>query len=240
MFPYDQLLRDTAATPLLSIADVLKTFREIEAICIDGDGLKWFNWLYLQVTQAVENRVAANGFSDPAWLAELDVQFAQLYLGALTTSLSGDATPDCWQTLFACRDQTRVARIQFALAGINAHINHDLPEAIVATCEKTATVPTHGTPQFQDYNSLNATLDDTIESAKQTLHVRLLGEALPPVSHLEDLVAAWGVSAARDTAWNNAELLWHIRQAPPLRSAFTDTLDDLTTVTNKALLIPVP
>jgi hypothetical protein len=147
---------------------------------------------------------------------------------------------DCWQTLFACRDQTRVARIQFALAGINAHINHDLPQAIVATCEATATVPTHGTPQFQDYNSLNSTLDGIIESAKQTLHVRLLGEALPPVSHLEDLIAAWGVSAARETAWNNAELLWHVRQAPLLRSAFVDTLDHLTTVTNKALLVPVP
>src|ERR1700740_1631636 len=133
MFPYDQLLRTTATTPLQSIADVLRTFQAIDAICIDGDGLKWFNWLYLQVTQAVEARVASGGFSDPAWLAELDVQFARLYLGALEASLSGSPTSDCWQTLFASRDQTQVARIQFALAGINAHINHDLPEAIVAT-----------------------------------------------------------------------------------------------------------
>ena len=240
MFSYDQLLRDTAATPLQSIADVLRTFQAIDAICIDGDGLKWFNWLYLQVTQAVEARVASGGFSDPAWLAELDVQFARLYLGALEASLSGNPIPDCWQTLFASRDQTRVARIQFALAGINAHINHDLPEAIVATCDSTATIPSHGRPQFQDYTSLNPTLDGIIESAKRTLHVRLLGDALPPVSHLEDLIAAWSVSAGRETAWNNAELLWHLRQTPTLSSKFMDALDGITTVTNKAFLVPVP
>lgn len=240
MFPYDQVLRTTVATPPRSIAEVLKTLEAIQAICIDGDGLKWFNWLYLQVTQAVEIRVASGGFSNPAWLAELDVQFARLYLGALEASLLNESLADCWQTLFRCRDQRPIARIQFALAGINAHINHDLAEAIVTTCESTATVPSHGASQFRDYTSLNTTLDGIIESAKRTLHVRLLGDALPPASHLEDLIAAWGVSAARESAWNNAEVLWYIRQEPALTSALMDTLDGLTTVTNKGLLVPVP
>jgi Family of unknown function (DUF5995) len=240
MFPYDPVLCATAATPPKSIAEVLKTFEKIQSICIDGDGLKWFNWLYLQVTQAVETRVASGGFSDSAWLAELDVQFACLYLGALEASLLGQSTPDCWQTLFRCRNQTPIARVQFALAGINAHINHDLAKAIVTTCESTAAIPSHDAPEYQDYSSLNTTLDGIIESAKHTLHVRLLGDALPPASHLEDLVAAWGVSAARESAWNNAEVLWHLRQAPPLDSMFLNTLDGLTTVTNKGLLIPVP
>jgi hypothetical protein len=31
--------------------------------------------------------------------------------------------------LFASRNQGAIARIQFALAGINAHINHDLRKA---------------------------------------------------------------------------------------------------------------
>ena len=217
----------------------MRTFEAIDAICIDGDGLKWFNCLYLQVTRTVETRVASGTFSESAWLSELDVQFARLYLSALEASLSGQPTPDCWQTLFARRDQTSVARIQFALAGINAHINHDLPEAIVAICESTATVQTHGTPQFQEYTSLNSSLDGIIEFAKRTLHVRLLGDALPAASHLEDLIAAWGVSAAREAAWDNAELPWHLRQTPPRSSVFMDALDGLTTVTNKALLVPV-
>src|SRR5215469_13362820 len=100
MFPYDPVLAAAVRTSPQSIADVLQTMQTIEATCVDGDGLKWFNWLYLQVTNAVETRIAAGGFTDPAWLAELDVQFARLYFGALTSSLSGRVPPGCWQALF--------------------------------------------------------------------------------------------------------------------------------------------
>ncbi len=240
MFPYDPALLGAIRTPPQSIADALRIMQMIDATCIDGDGLKWFNWLYLQVTRAVEARVASGGFTDPAWLAELDIQFARLYFGALESTLSGQPSPGCWQALFGCRNRAAIARIQFALAGINAHINHDLPQAIVTTCQIKATLPQHAGVQYTDYTALNTTLDGLVESAKQTLRVRLLGDPLPPVSHLEDTIAAWNVSAAREAAWRNAELLWHLQAAPPLSLNFMDTLDGLTTVAGKALLVPVP
>jgi Family of unknown function (DUF5995) len=240
MFPYDQTLLKVVQAVPDSVADVLQIMQNIEATCVDGDGLKWFNWLYLQVTAAVEARIAAGGFADPAWLAELDVQFGRLYFGALASFLSGTTAPDCWKALFESRSQVRTARIQFALAGINAHINHDLPEAIVATCAATGTVPQHGGTQYNDYTGLNTTLDGLVETAKKTLHVRLLGDPLPPVSRLEDTLAAWSVSAARESAWNNAQILWHLRTVPGLSSAFMDSLDGLTTVASRTLLVPVP
>ena len=166
MFPYDPTLLKAVQSVPDSVADVLSIMQNIEATCVDGDGLKWFNWLYLQVTAAVEARIAAGGFADPAWLAELDVQFARLYFGALASSLSGQPTPGCWQALFQRRNQVQIARIQFALAGINAHINHDLPEAIVATCAATGTVPQHGGTQYSDYTGLNTTLDSLVEAAR--------------------------------------------------------------------------
>ena len=240
MFPYDPELLAAAQTPLQTIADVIRTMVSIDAMCRDDDGLKWFNWLYLQVTQAAAARVSSGGFTDPVWLAELDVQFARLYFDALASTLSGQSAPDCWQVLFEQRDHAAIARIQFALAGINAHINHDLPLAIVATCDATSTIPQHGGTQYADYTALNSTLDDLIESAKQTLRVRLPGDALPPVSHLNDTIAAWNVSAARESAWRNAEVLWQIRTFPPLYSAFLDTLGGFTAVVSKTLLVPVP
>ena len=89
MFRYDQTLLAAVQSRPRSIAEVLQTMRAIDAMCIDGDGLKWFNWLYLQVTAAVETRVAvAGGFTDPVWLAALDVRFAGLYFDALKASLS--------------------------------------------------------------------------------------------------------------------------------------------------------
>jgi hypothetical protein len=240
MFPYDPALLAAVRPHPRSIADVLRTMQVIEATCDDVDGLKWFNWLYLQVTEAVEARIASGGFSDPAWLAQLDVQFAQLFFEALAAALSGQPSPGCWQALFACRNRVTVARIQFALAGVNAHINHDLPQAITATCQATATLPNRVSPHYSDYTALNVTLDALIETAKQTLRVRLPGDPLPPISHLEDTIAAWNVSAAREAAWQNAELLWHLRDSAPLSSKFLNTLDGLTTVASKAMLVPVP
>jgi Family of unknown function (DUF5995) len=240
MFPYDPTILEAVQATPKTIPDVVGILQAIEAACSDGDGLKWFNWLYLQVTQAVETRVNAGDFTNPAWIAALDAEFAGFYFAALRSSLSGASTPGCWQAMFADRDQLMTARIQFALAGMNAHINHDLAQAVVATCRATAITPAHGTAQYNDFTALNSTLDSLITMAEVTLHVRLLGGALPPVSRLEDTIAAWSVSAARESAWNNAELLWHLADAPPVAATFLDTLDGLTALASKTLLVPVP
>jgi Family of unknown function (DUF5995) len=240
MFPYDPILLTAVSTVPQSIDDVIAIMQTIDRTTTEGDGLHWFNNLYLQVTQAVQLRVRSGGFNDPAWLSTLDVQFARLYFSALASALSGRAEPGCWAVLFASRNQADIARIQFALAGVNAHINHDLAAAIVATCAQTATTPTHGTPQYNDYTALNSTLDSLIDTAKQVLNVRLLGAALPPANRLEDTIAAWSVSAARESAWNNSEILQHLQPAPKLATNFLGSLDGLAAVVGKSLLVPVP
>ena len=109
MFPYDPLILAAVESPPQSIANVLEVLHTIDTICTDGDGLKWFNWLYLQVTQAVETRVSSGGFANPAWLAELDVQFARLYFVAVDSALSGRSAAGCWQILFEQRNQIATA-----------------------------------------------------------------------------------------------------------------------------------
>ncbi len=159
MFAYDSAILAVVSKAPQSVPDVVQIMQTIQSTCADGDGLKWFNWLYLGVTQKVLARVGSGGFSDPAWMAALDVQFANFYFAALRASLSGEETPGCWQALFAQRNQSAIARIQFALAGMNAHINHDLPLAIMATCKTSAGAPQHGTAHYNDYTALNSTLD---------------------------------------------------------------------------------
>lgn len=245
MFPYDAVLLAAVQTPPQNVADVVRMLEEIQSLCIDGDGLKWFNGLYLQVTLAVQARAALpegapSRFADPAWIEALDATFAGFYFAALKASLSGAETPGCWQATFAERNQPAIARIQFALGGMNAHINHDLPQAVVATCKTTGICPDHTCAQYTDFTAINVTLDGLIDAARRDLRVRLLGDALPPVSHLEDTLAAWSVQAARESAWNNAELLWNLADVPPISATFLDTLDGFTTVAGKALLVPVP
>jgi hypothetical protein len=238
MFPYDPAIVAAVQDTPQSIPEVLQGLQAIDKICSDQDGLKWFNWLYLTVTQAVENRVAGGGFADPSWLTQLDVQFGRLYFGTVRSALSNAACPGCWAALFSARGNLKTARIQFALAGMNAHINHDLCIAIDATCKVTNTLPQHNTTQYRDFTSLNATLDALIIQAKQTLNVRLPGGPLPAVSHLENVIAAWDVSAARESAWNNAGQLWNL--LPFLATGLLDTIDGFTAVISKALLVPVP
>jgi hypothetical protein len=235
MFAYDdQILAAVDGAPQ-SVEDVIGAMQAIDTICVDGDGLKWFNRLYLEVTGAVKARVDAGGFQDGAWMAALDVQFAGLYFGAVRSALSGGTAPRCWTALLERRNWTALARIQCALAGVNAHINHDLPMAIV----RTGAAPVHGDAHYDDYTALNATLSSLVDRAKVELHVRLLGELLPPVAHLEDAVAAFSVTAAREAAWNHAEIFWALRGFGELTARTEDSLDGMTAVIGKGLLVPV-
>jgi hypothetical protein len=240
MFPYDPDLLAAVQTTPQTIADVVSIMRAIDSLCINGDGLKWFNLLYMQVTQAVEARVNANGFINPAWMAALDVEFAGYYFRALQTSLGGQSTPGCWQALFNRRSQTELARIQFALAGMNAHIDHDLPQAVLTLCRAGQIEPEHGTPQYTDFTALNTTLDGLIRQAEIDMHLRLLGDALPPVSDLDNKIAGWSLSTVREVAWDNAELLWRLGNVPPAFTTFLVSLDGITALASEALLIPVP
>ena len=101
MFPYDAALLAAVQTEPQTVADVVRILQTIDATCDTVDGLKWFNWLYLQVTDAVEARVAAGGFADLEWLAQLDIQFANLYFSALATFLQGSAGAGMLASLFS-------------------------------------------------------------------------------------------------------------------------------------------
>ena len=233
MFEYDNRLLAAVAVKPRVIGEVIQILEKIDGICVDQDGLKWFNSLYLRITR----QVSPGKYQDPAWLMALDVRFAQFYLDALAGWLSHGEVAECWRVLVARREQGRIARVQFALAGVNAHINHDLCAAIVATCEATGTTPVHGGMHYQDYTALNTILSAQVDAAKQELMVRLLGDALPPVSHLEETLASWSVTAAREKAWLNAQYLWHL---PALRGTVLEAIDGFTAVIGKTLLVPVP
>jgi Family of unknown function (DUF5995) len=245
MFPYDPDLLAAVQTTPQSVVDVISIMQTIDSHCVNGDGLKWFNLLYLQVTQAIEAQVSANGFLNPAfinptWMATLDLEFAGFYLRAIQTSLSGQPTPGCWQALFNQRNQSELARIQFALAGMNAHINHDLPQAVLTLCRAGQIEPQHGTPQYTDFTAINSTLDGLIHQAEIDMRLRLLGDALPPVSDLDSKIAAFSIGTSREVAWDNAELLWRLSVVPPAFNTFLASLDATTALASEALLIPVP
>ncbi len=243
MFLYDQQLAALAAKDATSIDAVVEVLQAIDSL-LDGsrDGLKWFNTLYLQVTLAVRDRVRQNDFREAAgttFVADLDFVFANFYFAALRAWLLGDtaATPASWQLLFAARSNTALARLQFALVGVNAHINRDLAVAVAKLCRDSGTPPAHDTAQYQAYTALNETLDSLIEQAKRELMVSLPGDDLPAVDLVGQAAAAWSVKAARESAWVHAEILWAIANETPLADRFIAGLDGTAVLAGKALLI---
>lgn len=229
------MIEEIAALPVNSIPDVVVAFEAIDQALPDSDGLKWFNGLYLSVTKAVDQSVGANEWQNPAWISRLDVLFARLYL----TALAGPDTPQCWQVFFNARHDARLARLQFALAGMNAHIDHDLSIAVVRTCREFGVEPQHGSPIYQDFTKVNTLLNGLIDQTKKELMVSLLGDVIPDLGKLEDMVAGLGIGATREIAWTNAEILWQTQSVPFLADRFTDGLDRLATLAGSALLIPL-
>ena len=71
-----QLLQIVSAAQPVTIADVIQVMQSIDALLPNNDGLKWFNKLYLIVTQEIDGQPPATAWSDPAWLTGLDVVFA--------------------------------------------------------------------------------------------------------------------------------------------------------------------
>ena len=80
----DNSLLTIAKSQPNTIPDVIASLEAIDAFSPTTDGLKWFNWLYLTVTKAVDLNIAVSNFHNPAWLTQLDVVFAGLYLSALS------------------------------------------------------------------------------------------------------------------------------------------------------------
>src|SRR6185436_21054921 len=111
-----------------SIAEAVDIMTALDNELSDRDGVWWFNHLYLRVTLAVRDAVTTTTFRDPLFLERLDVVFANLYFDAVAAGdADPQAAPSAWRPLFESRHKGGILSIQFALAGMNAHINRDLP-----------------------------------------------------------------------------------------------------------------
>ena len=79
----DQALYDLASTAApTTIEQVIEIMQQIDECIPNSDGLKWFNRLYLSVTQQVDLQPVSY-WKDPSWLMSLDVVFAGFYFRAL-------------------------------------------------------------------------------------------------------------------------------------------------------------
>ena len=225
----------SGAAPI-TIDDVLQTMQSIDQLLPGTDGLKWFNRLYMMVTQQVDQKPPADGWRDPAWLTRLDVIFAGFYFRAIAGYLDDSAsTPSAWDALLEARYRTGIDRIQFALAGMNAHINHDLALALLDTDAELNLVPNLYSPEHADYEAVNGLLQTVMPAALRVLATGILGELAEDTGKIGRILAFWDICRARDLAWGFAD---HLRGLDGLtRQIALDSQGQITGALGRAILL---
>lgn len=219
----------------------IERFHAIEAALPGNDGIVWFTRLYRSVTEAVRDRLTRQRFKDPVCLGRLDVVFVNLYLDALRAWAAAPAkAPRAWAPLFAARSTPHIAPIQFALAGMNAHINRDLPVALVTTWQELGLELEAPSPQHDDYEQVNVLLAQIETKVKHWFDTGFVGVVDTALGSADDRIAMWNVGRARDAAWVQGEALWALRSVGFLERRYLDTLDRLVGFAGRGLLVPLP
>jgi len=124
---------------------------------------------------------------------------------------------------------------------MNAHINRDLPVALVTTCCELGIDLRDAAPEHADFNRVNsllATVETRVKRAYATGWLGLADRLVHRVHRLDDVVAMWDVERARAAAWTNGLALWELRDDPGLAAEFLQTLDRMVGLGSRGLMVP--
>jgi hypothetical protein len=184
-----------------------------------GDERRHFLATYARTTRAVKDEIERGGFVDGPWTERWDVIFAGLYLDALETwNHTGDA-PGPWSIAFAAAGAApRVPPIRHLLLGMNAHINFDLPQALIAVItDAEFDDPEVIARRAADHEHIDAILSSRVAAEDRELRSeelpgdrRLLDHLLTPFNRA---ASRRFLREARGKVWRNARALSLARRA---------------------------
>jgi hypothetical protein len=226
--------------PVTSMGDAIDRMQGIAAALPPTDGLSCFNRMYLTVTEAVQSQVDTGFFADAAFMAKLDVTFVNRFLAAVDAyRVAPGNAPRSWRVLLDQRADPGVAPLQFALAGMNAHINYDLAPALVQTCTDCASSPNQG-PHHLDFDKVNQTLYALEPQVRESFEQGVLLDLDRHFAGLDNIADNFSITAAREAAWVHGEVLWRLHDERWLAESFLATLDRTVGFAGRALLTRLP
>ena len=179
------------------LADTIEQLRAVALAADDGSG--HFPAMYARVTQRIDRDAAVGKFADGEGAIRFARAFAEWYLrprGGV------EPIPDAWRAAWDVAGDRRLLIVQHLLLGINAHVNHDLPQVVVELADERGDLA----GMRADFDQVNAVLAATLPDV-----IRDLGRA----SRWVNVVAARGggrvfhfsLERARAQAWLAAERL---------------------------------
>jgi hypothetical protein len=176
------------------------------------DPRRFFHATYLRTTRAVGAELAAGGFLDTAWVQRWDVVFAGFYLDALEAHRRGGRVPGPWAVAFGAG--AAVPPLRHVLLGMNAHINYDLPQALLAVISDAefgdAALLARREADHRHIDQVLAAVVDRAAAVPETA-----GRRSPPdrlLGPANRLAAKRFLVEARAKVWGNARVLARARR----------------------------
>ena len=225
-----------------TIGEVIDRLERLDRDLPADDGVRWFNRLYLAVTRGVSTWLEENEQASPGFLERLDVLFANVYFRALDAVGGGDLGDypyRAWKPLFERRRRRDIAPLQFALAGMNAHINHDLAIGVQDVCGLLGVRPDRDGGEYADYIAVNGLIERTEGEVKLWLLTGALVEIDRHFGPVDDAIAIWNVVQAREAAWTHAQVLWELSDRGVVERGYRAVLDRSAGFVGRAMLLPV-
>ncbi|HEX3223669.1 MAG TPA: DUF5995 family protein [Nocardioides sp.] len=190
-----------------AVASVVRTMQSrLDGLTRGQAHLGEFLGTYLRTTLAVGKAVDAGEFEDPEWVERWDVAFAELYLTALDTHLSGAVPSRPWRLAFDAPPD--LPALRHVLLGINAHVNYDLPQALLAVIsDDDFTDASLMATRRRDHERIDSVLAGRVaaEDAELSVHGRTLTDRL--LQPLNRLSSRRFLREARTKVWHNTEAL---------------------------------
>ena len=186
------------------------------------DARRFFHGTYLRTTEAVAAEIDRGGFVDAAWLRAWDLAFAEFYVAALDARLRGQPVSQPWRIAFdAARDRPEQPPLRHVLFGINAHINYDLPQALLVVMSPADfDNPDLVRRRAADHRHLDDVLSTRVSAEDAELSavssMTLLDRLLRPLNRVG---TKRFLAEARDKVWRNAVALDGARREGPERYA---------------------
>ncbi len=194
---------------------VVRTMQDrLDALTPAQAYLREFLGTYRRTTLAVGKAVDGGEFEDPEWVERWDVVFAELYVDALDAHLGGGTPSRPWRLAFDAPPD--LPALRHVLLGINAHVNYDLPQALLAVISDddfadNALIAS----RRRDHERIDGVLAHRVaaEDAELAVHGRSLTDrVLQPLNRLS---SKRFLKESRTKVWHNTTELQVARVAGP-------------------------
>jgi uncharacterized protein DUF5995 len=219
--PWPQLLPPAPGTPaavqpgpvprcgrptMRCVDDTIRIFRRWRAR-LGCDHRAVFTTTYLLLTQEIKRYLRRpRFFDDRRYLIWEVTQFANFYFRSLANDRARRPVPEAWRIAFDAADSDGANGGQDMLAGINAHVQRDMPYVVAQMGVRTLS----GASRKPDHDRVNQILNTAYETIVRTIGRRydpLLFTTNASWNPLDNLAGLEAVKGWREGVWRNAERL---------------------------------